>query len=135
MLKRDKRFFEVAEAIAKTSNYNRIKIGAVIVLKHKIISVGCNNCKSHPLQKKYDVYREFNDDNLRHCIHAEISSIINANYDYDLTNATMYIFRRDRNGKLALARPCKACLALIRKTGIKKIFYTINNGFAEEEII
>ena len=131
MNKRDSRYMRVAEAVSNTSTYGKIKIGAIIVKNNRIISVGKNSRKSHPIQKYYDRYLDYyNDPKLQHHIHAEISAIVNANED--LTNATIYIFRRDKNKRLNICRPCNACYALIKKTGIKRIVYTILNGFAEE---
>ena len=50
----------------------------------------------------------------------------------DLSNASIYIFRQHKNGEPAIARPCEGCERVIRSLGIKKVFYTIENGFAEE---
>ena len=91
-----------------------VPIGCVIVHEGKIIGRGYNR-------------RNTDKSTLSH---AEISAIVNANED--LTNATIYIFRRDKNKRLNICRPCNACYALIKKTGIKRIVYTILNGFAEE---
>ncbi len=138
MTKKDKKFMRIAEAVSKTSTFRTtmqhriVHIGAVIVKKNRIISVGKNSKKTHPIQKYYDRYLSYyNDVKFQHHIHAEISAIVNANED--LAGCTLYIYRVDATGKyLKNCRPCDACYALIRKTGIKRIVYTINNGYAEE---
>lgn len=33
-----------------------------------------------------------------------------------------------------LARPCPACMAMIKNLGIKKIYYTTDDGFAFEQL-
>lgn len=129
MTDKDKRYMKVARAVSNTSTYEgRIKIGSAIVKKNRIVAVGCNENKTHPIQKKYDKYRGYS---TKHTLHAEIASIINGNKD-DLLGSTMYIYRNDKNGNLSICRPCKACYAMIRKVGIKRIVYTIPNGYAEE---
>jgi deoxycytidylate deaminase len=125
----------VAKSISKTSSYKRIKIGAVAVNKKHIVSVGVNEPKSHPIQKRYNVdYVEYGkDDHLKHGIHAEIACIVNAKHD--LHGATMYIFREDNNGDLNICRPCEACYNMIKDVGISKIIYTIPNGYAVEKVV
>ena len=132
MDKKDKKFMTVAEAVSETCDFVRIHIGAVIVKKNRIISVGCNLQKTHPIQAKYDIHREYCDDHLKHRIHAEVSAIISAKDEDDLDGATMYIYRKNKYGKLDMCRPCNACYAMMKEVGIKRMVYSIKNGFAEE---
>ena len=136
MKKKHLKFFKLAKEIAKTSNYGKIKIGAVIVRKNMIVSVGVNIRKSHPLQKKYNHLR-FDltaADNCHHYIHAETAAIIHAG-STDLSDCVIYVYREDLNGALACSRPCPACLSLIGLVGIKKIFYTTREGLTEESLL
>lgn len=135
MTKSEKNLMRVARSVAMTSNFGRIKIGAVVADKKHIISVGANEKKTHPLQKFYNENNvEYGkSDHLKHHIHAEISCIINAKHD--LRGCTMYIFREDRNGDLNMCRPCKACYQMIKDAGISKIVYTIPNGYAKEKVV
>jgi deoxycytidylate deaminase len=129
---KDEKYMKVARAVSNTSNYGRVKIGSAIVKKNRVIAVGCNEKKTHPIQKKYDNYLDYNSDKLKHCLHAEIATIISAKED--LQGSTIYIYRKDRSGNLNMCRPCNACLALIKRVGIKRMVYTIPNGYAEEFI-
>ena len=55
MTRKQKSFFEAAEAVSRTSEFPRVHIGCVVTNgNHRIISSGCNSTKSHPLQKKYN---------------------------------------------------------------------------------
>ena len=123
MTKRDLKFYSVAKAVSKTSTYGKILIGAIIVYKREIISVGANCRKTHPLQMLYDRYRDSSVDWCHHYLHAEMNAIIHADKEY-LPNSVIYIFREDRNGKIANCRPCEACMNMIKDVGIKKIYYT-----------
>ena len=52
MNKKDERFISIAREVSNLSDYRKVKIGAVIVLKREIISVEYNKHKSHPIMKK-----------------------------------------------------------------------------------
>lgn len=137
MLKRDYHLFNIAKAVSKSSDYRKIKIGCVIAERSEIISIGVNRIKSHPLQKRLNCKyysTKFSKGTLfRHGLHAELHAILNAG-DRDLSGARIYIYREDHNGNMALCRPCPACMEAIRKKGIRKVYYTTPDGYAEETI-
>lgn len=116
------------------SDYNKIHIGCVAVYKNHVLAVGYNTNKTHPLQKKYNRYRnktyvgEFTQK-----LHAEMSCIMQIkDMDIDFGKVELYVYREDKNGNLAMCRPCGACMKAIEDLGIKKIHYTTNGGFANE---
>ena len=116
------------------SDYNKVHIGCVAVYKNHVLAVGYNTNKTHPLQKKYNRYRnktyvgEFTQK-----LHAEMSCIMQIkDMDIDFSKVELYVYREDRNGNLAMCRPCGACMKAIEDLGIKKIHYTTNSGFANE---
>lgn len=129
MSKKDK-YFKVAESVAATSSYPRIKIGAVIVKRNNIISVGVNATKSHPLQKKHNIHRGI-DVEINHNIHAEMAALVRSK-DEDLVGADIFIFRKNVNGDNAMCKPCKACEDALYKRGIRNVYYTTDRGFAQE---
>ncbi len=130
--KLNKKMFRIAEGVSLMSDYPRIQIGAVIARKNTILAVGVNQLKSHPLQKKFNKKRFNVEDTCQHSIHAEMDALTKVHRQEDLAKATIYIFRRNNEGILAVSRPCPACLSMIRSTNIKKMYYTIENGFAVE---
>lgn len=109
------------ETSKDSSKYPRC--GCVIVSK-QILSIAHNLEKSHPIQAELNYYRFGHDDNCQHHIHAEINAIVKVKDKKKLKGAAIYIARIDRWGNLKDAFPCKACLKLIHKYGIKKIIYT-----------
>ena len=130
-----KAYFEAPRAIAQLSDFPRVKIGAVAVYKHHIISSGCNLVKTSPLQKKYNIYRFSGD--YPHSLHAETSCLksLIGRKDIDFKYVDLYIYREGKNHELALSRPCPSCLRLITELGIRNIYYTNNGGFSHEEIL
>jgi len=133
--KSHKAYFEAARAVSKLSDFPRIKIGAVAVYKHRIISSGCNTQRTAPIQKKYNIYR-FTED-TPHCLHSEVACLkpLIGRNDIDFKNVSLYIYRSIKGNELALARPCPSCMKLITELGIRNIYYTNNGGFSHEELL
>lgn len=128
------RFFQVAEAVAASSNHPQFKIGAVVVVKQRVVAVGANNTRSHPLQKQYNLHR-FDDDSCKHTTHAELNALMRAERIVDdLSFAKIFVFRTLKNGAFGNARPCAGCMAAIKDFGIRHVNYTTNDGFASETI-
>lgn len=128
-------YFKAAKAMAGLSDFKQFHIGCVAVSGHKIISSGYNSYKTNPMQKRLNAYRFSLDTN--HTVHAELSCLLPLinRRDIDFSNISLYIYREHKSGDLALARPCKSCFELIRKLGIRDIYYSNENGFSHEEII
>lgn len=128
------RGFEIAKEASKLSDYKKknIKIGSTIIYKNKVLTIGWNTSKTNPLQAYYNKYREdtsdgreFISDEHLPCVHSELMSLINTrNMDIDWSKASMFIYRK--NGT---CKPCKACEQALKDRGIKKVFYTTNNGW------
>ena len=136
--KSHKAYFEAARAVAQLSDFPKVKIGCVAVSGHHLISSGCNSTRTDTLQKKYNKYRFTEDDSrTMHCQHAELACLkpLMGRKDIDFKNVELYIFRRYKNGDLALARPCPSCMALIRSLGIRHLYYTGSNIYINEELI
>lgn len=132
-------FFNKAKRVAAASTYRTHHVGAVLVYRGKIIASACNSNKTSPIQKKYNrMYRTFNlgDKPIMDSMHAEIACILSVKQEIDWRKAKLYIYRIC-NGKkrgYGLARPCKACMSFIKDRGIRRIFYTTDDGYAQERI-
>ena len=135
LTKSHKAYFKAAKAVSELYNFKRVKVGAVAVYGHHIISSGYNTSRTCPLQKKYNKYR-FNED-TEHTGHAEVMCLksLIGNKDIDFSKVQLYVWRNLSDGTLGLARPCKSCMALIRDLGIRKIYYTDYGGYSYEEIL
>jgi tRNA(Arg) A34 adenosine deaminase TadA len=55
--------------------------------------------------------------------------------DIDFGQVEVYTYRELKNGSLSLSRPCESCLAFMKQLGIKRIYYTTPDGYAEERLI
>ena len=125
-------YFRAAEAISQLSDH-RCRLGCIIVKNHKIISSGHNSkSQTHGFQKRLDE-KFFNDGKSHGYKHAEIDALLPLiKNKCDLTSAILYIFRRDKNGKIAIARPCPRCMSIIKQQRIKRLEYTTNDGYVSE---
>lgn len=129
-MNRHQRILNLLYTIARDSEpVASARLAAAIVLKNKIIAIGTNGKKTHPLQAKYSK----NDDAI--FIHAEIAAISNAlklvSRD-DLKRATLYICRAKRthenqNWIQGLSKPCKGCTQAIAAFDIGKVIFSLEN--------
>lgn len=131
MTKTELSYFKAAKAVSEMSNHPQ-QIGAVVTLKHRIVSSGSNSdTKTHPLQKQYNRYR-FDEDTPHKC-HAELLALLPLIRDgVNLSNASIFIYREHKDHSPACARPCKSCMRLIRDCNIKRLYYTTEDGYAKE---
>lgn len=134
MTRKQKSFFEAAEAMSKTSEFPRVHIGCVVTNgNHRIISSGVNSTKTHPIQKKYN--KERFDEDTTHSLHAELDALLPLlKEDIDFSKVEVYTYRELADGTMAMSRPCPSCMKLIKDLGIKNIYYTTQDGYAHEEI-
>ena len=129
-------FFRAADAIAALSDHNQTKLGCVLVDKHRIVSSGHNSStRCSPLQKQMDISRFGFPDKHRGLVHAETACLLPLiRQGYDMSRSDLYIVRRHRNGSLAISRPCPGCMSLLRASGVRRVFFSVEGGFSEERI-
>ena len=131
MTKRQLRYFNQAKEVAQQSDFPRVHIGAIVVYKHQVISKGCNtSSKTHRIQSQLNRKR-FNA-NSSGMLHAEVAALLPVINKFDLSQAVIYVYRENKLGELAMCRPCKGCMSFIKACGIRKIYYTTYDGYAEE---
>lgn len=116
--------FREANRASKHSDHLKYKIGACIVYKGRVISVGVNQLfKSHPLTRMF---------HEEQTLHAEVSAIVRLKNKKLLKECKMVVYRENALGELAMARPCPTCLKILKFFNISSIAYTIDGGYAEE---
>lgn len=122
------RWLQIARRMSLTTDAFRAKVGAVIVRKNELVSVGYNQAKTHPLAAKFSKHPD------AIYIHAELAAIIQATRfisSQDWGHTTLYVYRtKYENGVeiQGLAKPCAGCTAAIAYCGIGKVVYTLNNS-------
>lgn len=103
------------------SEYPKHRHAACIVHKGRVLSIGTNRQKSHPMQKK------FADKDCKIFLHAELSAIIQVinRHGVDiLTESELYVLRLTKGGNIGNSKPCTGCAKAIEAFGIEKVFWT-----------
>ena len=142
----DRRMFSIAKGESLKSDYSQFKLGCVITYKKKIIACGHNKDKTHPNQKRYNKYRDFNSSEhvyIKHSIHAEIDAISSIPFlvgkkideEDGWNKVKIYVFRASKTKSLACARPCNACMEMIKSLGIKHLYFTEDYGIGYINIL
>lgn len=110
---RTTRLLSIARKLCKErSTEMRFPLVSLITKGSKILSVGYNEFGTHPVAV-----------NTRQIsIHAEMDAINRLGYTEN-EKLTIYVYRHRRVGA-GLAKPCEACMALIKMSNIKKVVYT-----------
>lgn len=132
--------FEMARNVAQQSDFVRTHVGCLITYKGRPVSSGCNSNKTHPMQEKYNKYR--NKNHTQNCIpkiHAEIQALAKLKNDeyepkYDPRKLAVYVYRIRKDQDFGMARPCPSCMQAIKDMGIRNIYYTTDSGYAHEVI-
>ena len=106
-------FKQFAISQAMRSTYKK-RMGAVVVRKGKLVGSGCNKVNSTG--------------RLDDGIHAEIDALNNTTARYR-QDSTVYVCRLTKLDVLAMAMPCEACQAVMRKMGVKYAWYTTEDGW------
>jgi deoxycytidylate deaminase len=109
------------------------QVGAIIVLRNEIISTGYNRRKTFPM-KAYWAEKAGRPSAIYP--HAEISALhkLNNSQEYDVRMSgigKVYVYRETALG-LGIARPCEICTMALKAFGIKRVFYSTDQGYAEE---
>lgn len=97
-------------------------LSAIIVKGGKIISVGRNK----PKMNSYIKNRAHHENCAT--IHAEIDAIFKVRRKIDLRGSDIYVARITKLGDHGMAAPCPMCMNTIKNYGIKRIYYTTQDG-------
>lgn len=117
--------------VAAANPGQREKLAAAVVCRNKIISIGINSMKSHPMAAKYG--------KNEHAVylHAEVAAIKNALREIDVddfSKCDIYITRVKKEKPFTkkyvwgLAKPCAGCERAIAEFGLKRTIYSCDNG-------
>lgn len=116
-----KKYFDLAKRITGKSSHHTHKLACVIVNGNRVISVGWNQLKTHP--RSTHPYKS---------LHAELHAIIGCS-EGELAGSEMYVYRELKDGRMAMAKPCKYCMEALRLAKIKKVWYTVSDGTEGED--
>lgn len=101
-------YFNVAHDLTKKSGHPRFHHGSIVVYRKNIIGKGAN----------YGF------------LHAEVSSLINCEHvgKSSRDKLTVFVCRVNSQGLFMNSKPCENCQEYMRRKGIKKVFYTVDDS-------
>lgn len=109
-------FLLLAQAESLKSIHNH-KIGCVLVKSSRVLATGFNQVRLKSIGLRYTRWIS--------SLHAERDCLSKLDKEL-IPGTTLYIYREDKSGKSALARPCSQCRYMLEELGVKKIVYTID---------
>lgn len=105
------RFFKIAKRAARLSAHRQFQMGAIVVERNRVISIGINKMRTHPRSpSKWKT------------IHCELDAILGVE-DTLLHGSTVYVCRVTKRGEFAISKPCHDCENLLREVGIRTVCY------------
>lgn len=117
--------FSHAKDQAVLSTDPLFRVGAVVSRGKNILGRGRNlGRKSHPIHAKMHPNRSWKG------LHAEIAALRGLR-PYDVQGSDLYVCRILVNGSFAMAKPCEQCQAFLKDFGLRKIWYTTDEGVEE----
>ena len=111
--------------MAQQSDETRTCHGAVLVKGGNIINAARNKWSYSSFGKRF---RER--DKGISTLHAELAAVLNL--DRSITRGTdIYVVRVDKAGEFRMSKPCSMCETALKHVGIKRIYYTTDDGKLE----
>jgi deoxycytidylate deaminase len=114
--------------INKHSADLRCRHFSFILQRNRIISIGLNSTKTHPLNLKYN-YINKNKEKISDIVgtHSELNAVIKLGEE-DCSKLTLINTRINRNNLLDYSAPCNGCSDMIKQLNFQNVFYSTNNG-------
>jgi len=124
---RFKRIIQISyELSEKIGRKKRNKHFSFILSKNKILAIGINNSKTHPLNLKYNyVNRKKNKISEMIGTHSEMNAVLKLKKSCE--GLVMVNTRINKKNELAYSKPCNGCLDLIKKLKFDQVFYINKN--------
>lgn len=119
---------------SKGVGIGKFKLGAVIYNGSKFIAGGRNKNKTHP-SAPGEGYLHAEFDGIVRAVRKVGARMDDRENPKPLKGCKIYVVRIGRDGKLRMAKPCNECMSIIKKVGIKEIYYTGMNGNFKKEIV
>jgi len=127
------RSVEISYAFAdKRSLWQRCRHFSFIFDRSRLVSMGVNSYKTHPLNLKYN-YINKKKENINYLVgtHSEMSAVIKLGLN-NCSGLVLVNVRINRKNELDYSFPCSGCRDMIFKMGFDKVFYTTKNKVFEE---
>lgn len=93
---------------------------ALVVNKNRVLAVGYNHRKTHPMSTGTPMQQ----------LHAEMHAVLQCAPE-DLDGIDLVVARGRPSRTPGMAKPCGVCQNILRRFGVKRVFYTTTGGTPE----
>jgi deoxycytidylate deaminase len=122
---------EVTYALINKHNADlRCRHFSFILDRNRIISIGMNSTKTHPMNLKYN-YVNKNKEKISDIVgtHSELNAVIKLGEE-DCSKLTLVNTRINRNNVLDHSAPCHGCSDMINQLNFKNVYFSnVKGGF------
>lgn len=117
LVTRHQKFAKIALELAAAADHDVThQLCALVVSKNKVLSVGYNQPKTHTISAETKMQQ----------LHAEMHAVLGCP-EAAVDGAEVIVVRIKPSGKPGLARPCEVCEKILRRFGVRRVFYTTNS--------
>ena len=127
-----KRLEEVAYSLLDSNNDNRCRHFSFILHKGRLIAIGMNSGKTHPInlinRKVSRVTGQDYSDQKQTC--SELNAILKLKRltNIDTKKCILVNIRYNRKDQIAMARPCMSCNSLLKYHSFKQVIWSTDDG-------
>lgn len=108
--------------------WNRCRHFTFILDGKRIVSLGTNSRKTHPLNLLHP-YTNRNMEIISQFVgtHSEMKAVLRLG-PQNCRGLSLLNVRIDRNGRVSQSRPCRGCMSMIRNLGLFEVLHTDHEG-------
>jgi hypothetical protein len=120
---------EISHALAsKHASDQRCRHFSFIMHKKRVLSIGFNTPKTHPINLKYDFVNKKNVP-IHDLVgtHSELSAVIKLGTE-NCEGLIMVNTRVNRRNEIDFSMPCRGCQSFLDTLNFKKIYYSDKSG-------
>ena len=122
----ERRTMQLAKAMCPLNIERRTSHVAFLVKKSKIVHIGINLAKSHPITKGHKYQ-----DHQHTGVHAEVNACIKSGKE-NLNKYKLIVIRINRNNQIKNSKPCLGCQGIINQFGVNEVWYSTDSGNFEQ---
>lgn len=124
---------ELARALYDENYILRCQHFSFAFLKSRLIGVGRNQNRTHPLNLRNPKYKDGKKiEGKLMCSELSLFLSLRNKTNYPFNKISIFNVRIDRNGEVKLSCPCNSCRSLLSFLSPKSVFYTTNTGSFEK---
>lgn len=120
--KKINRYFQLSKNMAFNSPYGKLRHGAVLVKGGSIINASFNKDNFNSFGSRF---RNHHCGHATH--HAELGCVLGLPRSVTAGSA-LFVCRINRQGDFRFSKPCSMCHGVLKHVGVKKVYYTTNEG-------